>query len=43
MCAHSFEDYSPEEEICKLRTQQKEDARRRREQAERWMRSRRNP
>ena len=37
MCAHIPKDYSPEEEVRKLRTQQKEEARGRREQAERWM------
>jgi hypothetical protein len=61
MCPHTSEDYSPEEEVRKLRTKQKQDARGRREQAERrtkekeaetlerredaerWMRNRRNP
>jgi len=35
MCPHTPEDYSPEEEVRKLRAEQKEDARGRREQAER--------
>jgi hypothetical protein len=35
MCPHTLEDYSPEEEVRKLRTKQKEEARGRREQAER--------
>jgi hypothetical protein len=35
MCPHTSEDYSPEEEVRKLRTKQKQDARGRREQAER--------
>ena len=61
MCPHTSEDYSPEEEVRKLRTKQKQDARgrrkqaerrtkekeaetiERREDAERWMRNRRNP
>ena len=61
MCPHTSEDYSPEDEVRKLRTKQKQDARGRREQAERrtkekeaetlerreyaerWMRTRRNP
>ncbi len=34
MCPHTPEDYSPEEEVRKLRTKQKEDASGRREQAE---------
>jgi hypothetical protein len=37
MCPHTPEDYSPEDEVRKLRTKQKEDARGRREQAERRM------
>ena len=37
MCPHTPEDYSPEEEVRKLRTEQKEDARGRREQAEHRM------
>ena len=37
MCPHTPEDYSVEEEVRKLRTIQKEDARGRREQAERRM------
>jgi len=37
MCPHTPEDYSPEEEVRKLRTKQKQDARERREQAERRM------
>ena len=37
MCPHTPEDYSPEDEVRKLRTEQKEDARGRREQAERRM------
>ncbi len=37
MCPHTPEDYSPEEEVRKLRTKQKQDARARREQAERRM------
>ena len=37
MCPHSPEDYSPEEEVRKLRVKQKEEARGRREQAERRM------
>ena len=37
MCPHTPEEYSPEEEVRKLRTKQKEDARGRREQAERRM------
>jgi hypothetical protein len=37
MCPHTLEDYAPEEEVRKLRTKQKEDARERREQAERRM------
>ena len=35
MCPHTPEDYSPEEEVRKLRTKQKQDASERREQAER--------
>ncbi len=35
MCPHTPEDYSPEEEVRKLRAKQKQDARGRREQAER--------
>ena len=35
MCPHTPEDYSPAEEVRKLRTKQKEEARGRREQAER--------
>ena len=35
MCPHTPEDYSPEEEVRKLRRKQKEEARGRREQAER--------
>ena len=37
MCPHTPEDYSPEDEVRKLRTKQKEEARGRREQAERRM------
>jgi hypothetical protein len=37
MCPHTPEDYSSEEEVRKLRAEQKEEARGRREQAERWM------
>ncbi len=37
MCPHTPEDYSPAEEVRKLRAKQKEDARGRREQAERRM------
>jgi hypothetical protein len=37
MCPHTPEDYSPEEEVRKLRTKQKQEASGRREQAERWM------
>jgi hypothetical protein len=37
MCPHTPEDYSPAEEVRKLRTKQKEEARGRREQAERRM------
>ena len=37
MCPHTPEDYSPEEEVRKLRTKQKQEARGRREQAERRM------
>ena len=37
MCPHTPEDYSPEEEVRKLRIKQKQDASGRREQAERWM------
>ncbi len=35
MCPHTPEDYSPEGEVHKLRTKQKQEARGRREQAER--------
>jgi hypothetical protein len=35
MCPHTPEDYNPEEEVRKLRTKQKQEARERREQAER--------
>ena len=42
MCPHTPEDYSPEEEVRKLRTEQKEEALERREDAQRWMRGRRN-
>jgi hypothetical protein len=35
MCPHTPEDYTPEEEVRKLRTQQKQEAHRRREEAER--------
>jgi hypothetical protein len=35
MCPYTPDDYSPEEEVRKLRTKQKEEARGRREQAER--------
>jgi hypothetical protein len=38
MCPHSPENYNPEEEVRKLRTKQKEEARGRHEQAERRMR-----
>jgi hypothetical protein len=37
MCPHTPEEYSPEDEVRKLRTKQKEDASGRREQAERRM------
>ena len=37
MCPHASEEYSPEEEVRKLRTKQKEEARGRHEQAERRM------
>ena len=37
MCPHTPEDYSPKEEVRKLRTKQKEDASGRREEAERRM------
>jgi hypothetical protein len=37
MCPYTPEDYNPEEEVRKLRTEQKEEARGRREQAERRM------
>jgi hypothetical protein len=37
MCPHTPEDYSPKEEVRKLRIKQKEEARGRREQAERRM------
>ena len=37
MCPHTSEDYSPKEEVRKVRTKQKQDARERREQAERRM------
>jgi hypothetical protein len=37
MCPHTPEDYSPEEEVRKPRTKQKEEARGRRQQAERRM------
>ena len=37
MCPHTPEDYSPGEEVRKLRTKQKQDASERREQAERRM------
>jgi hypothetical protein len=37
MCPHTPEDYSPEEEVSKLRAKQKQEARGRREQAERRM------
>ena len=37
MSPHMPQDYSPEEEVRKLRTKQKEEARGRREQAERRM------
>ena len=37
MCPHTPEEYSPEDEVRKLRTIQKEDASGRREQAERRM------
>jgi hypothetical protein len=46
MFPHTPEDYSPEEEVRTLRTEQKEEARGRREQAERRTREkkgRRNP
>ena len=43
MCPHTPEDYSPEKEVRKLRTKQKEEALERREDAERQMRGRRNP
>jgi hypothetical protein len=37
MCPHTPEDYNSEEEVRKLRTDQKQEARGRREQAERRM------
>ena len=37
MCPHTPEEYSPEEEVRKLRIKQKQDASGRREQAERRM------
>ena len=37
MCPHTPKEYSPEDEVRKLRTKQKEDASGRREQAERRM------
>ena len=37
MCPHTPEEYSPEEEVRKLRTKQKQEARGRLEQAERRM------
>jgi hypothetical protein len=37
MCPHTPEDYSPEEEVQKLRKKQKQEASGRREQAERRM------
>ena len=37
MCPHTPENYSPAEEVRKLRSKQKEEARGRREQAERRM------
>jgi hypothetical protein len=37
MCPHTPEDYNSEEEVRKLRTKQKKEARGRREQAERRM------
>ena len=37
MCPHTPEEYSPEDEVRKLRTEQKQDASGRREQAERRM------
>jgi hypothetical protein len=37
MCPHTPENYSPEEEVRKLRTKQKREARGRREQAQRRM------
>ena len=37
MCSHTPEGYTPEEEVRKLRARQKEEARGRREQAERRM------
>jgi hypothetical protein len=37
MCPDTPEDYSSEEEVRKVRTKQKQEARGRREQAERWM------
>ena len=37
MCPHTPEDYSPAEEVRKLRVKQKQEARGRREQAERRM------
>ena len=44
MCPHTPEDYSPAEEVRKLRAKQKEEeAFERHEDAERQMRGRRNP
>ena len=37
LCPHTPEDYSPDQEVRKLRTQEKQEARGRREQAERRM------
>jgi hypothetical protein len=42
MCPHTSEDYSPEEEVHKLRMEQEEEASGRREQAERWIRGERS-
>ena len=43
MCPHTPKDYSPEEEVRKLRTKQKGEANERREDAQRQMKGRRNP
>ena len=42
MCPHTPKDYSSEEEVYKLRMEQEEEARGRREKAERWIRGERS-